>query len=64
MDSWIKTTIAPVPPNVRLRFNPCFNGFMDKDADHWQRNSGSGAVSTLALMDSWIKTTIDGGTFN
>ena len=37
-------------------FNPCFNGFMDKDRLASLKRSMSGLVSTLVLMDSWIKT--------
>ena len=56
MDSWIKThNIAAEGVHI-CSFNPCFNGFMDKDkflpiyAITWL------CVSTLVLMDSWIKT--------
>ena len=31
MDSWIKTFGLKCTSLTQLRFNPCFNGFMDKD---------------------------------
>ena len=31
MDSWIKTISIRIVGHIVLRFNPCFNGFMDKD---------------------------------
>ena len=36
------------------RFNPCFNGFMDKCLGSLQVGLLPSAVSTLVLMDSWI----------
>ena len=45
MDSWIKT--KPVVPTSRSMagFNPCFNGFMDKDRE--RRRSGKKLVSSF-----------------
>ena len=37
-------------------FNPCFNGFMDKDSSGFRSEVIIHFVSTLVLMDSWIKT--------
>ena len=37
-------------------FNPCFNGFMDKDICSLFISYPFMIVSTLVLMDSWIKT--------
>ena len=37
-------------------FNPCFNGFMDKDQNPLNECQWHYCVSTLVLMDSWIKT--------
>ena len=31
MDSWIKTLAATYENRLQSCFNPCFNGFMDKD---------------------------------
>ena len=31
MDSWIKTNSGSTSHPVGTSFNPCFNGFMDKD---------------------------------
>ena len=39
-------------------FNPCFNGFMDKDQSAHKRRGAPLLVSTLVLMDSWIKTMV------
>ena len=36
------------------RFNPCFNGFMDKCANWREAVLNWLLVSTLVLMDSWI----------
>ena len=33
MDSWIKTASKSNPFIALLSFNPCFNGFMDKDLE-------------------------------
>ena len=43
---------------VVLGFNPCFNGFMDKDQQAFILEWRIFGVSTLVLMDSWIKTLI------
>ena len=40
----------------QYRFNPCFNGFMDKDTEKQMLDTVLRRVSTLVLMDSWIKT--------
>ena len=40
-------------------FNPCFNGFMDKDILHCHLFWWHALVSTLVLMDSWIKTGVN-----
>ena len=56
MDSWIKTIPPPSALPQHLRFNPCFNGFMDKDQSWTLWMSWPEMVSTLVLMDSWIKT--------
>ena len=83
MDSWIKTSGGGVIQGFRYGFNPCFNGFMDKDAcmaqppvllpwgfnpcfngfmdkdDGTLKSAWHGIhVSTLVLMDSWIKTNL------
>ena len=42
-----------------MSFNPCFNGFMDKDACAVRVIGVRIHVSTLVLMDSWIKTRRD-----
>ena len=43
-------------------FNPCFNGFMDKDEGFDFEITIEKVVSTLVLMDSWIKTSSLGST--
>ena len=56
MDSWIKTSSKTID-FVRVScFNPCFNGFMDKDTPSISPTANFFPVSTLVLMDSWIKT--------
>ena len=39
MDSWIKTSACHIGLAELACFNPCFNGFMDKDAlpREWQK---------------------------
>ena len=56
MDSWIKTNVKAKELNETLSFNPCFNGFMDKDGLWRLVKKARCGVSTLVLMDSWIKT--------
>ena len=41
-------------PYAKARFNPCFNGFMDKCSAIAERAATLSVVSTLVLMDSWI----------
>ena len=56
MDSWIKTRLVPRLSAPQESFNPCFNGFMDKDIGAGTAGFCGSKVSTLVLMDSWIKT--------
>ena len=81
MDSWIKTLLillyfghlarfnpcfngfmdkdkrrSHAQTSAMERFNPCFNGFMDKDLVAFSAVAALMTVSTLVLMDSWIKT--------
>ena len=54
-----KDTMPLTLANSRLTgFNPCFNGFMDKDRSPQRKSEVLTMVSTLVLMDSWIKTTV------
>ena len=58
MDWWIKTPGTPGPHPPCDRFNPWFNGLMDKDVIYFLFFSHKISVSTLGLMDWWIKTCI------
>ena len=42
----------------REGFNPCFNGFMDKEIYGLVYTGDFREVSILVLMDSWIKSKI------
>ena len=61
MDSWINARSEPPAGHAPSRFNPCFNGFMDKCLPGGYHDDKATKVSTLVLMDSWINASISRG---